>query len=97
MAYARFRLAESMLESRAPRREAEAALADAHAAADRLGAAPLRGWIEGLARRARVQIREPEQRRRPTARGVLRGVAGGSGTTDEPGGRPTRPRSTGWA
>jgi DNA-binding NarL/FixJ family response regulator len=62
MAYARFRLAESLLEVRAPRRDAEAALGAAHAAADRLGAAPLRGWIEGLARRARVRIPEgPEQ------------------------------------
>ena len=56
MAYSRFRLAESMLESRAPRRDAEAALAEAYAGADRLGAAPLRGWIEGLARRSRVRM-----------------------------------------
>ena len=57
-AYARFRLAEAMLEARAPRREAESALADARAAADHLGAAPLRDWIVGLARRARVTIPE---------------------------------------
>ena len=60
LAYARYRLAESLLEARAPRRDAEAALADAHASADRLGAAPLREWVDGLARRARVQIPEPE-------------------------------------
>ena len=58
MAYTRFRLAESMLEARSPRPAAEAALADAHSAAEGLGAAPLRGWIEGLARRARVRIPE---------------------------------------
>jgi DNA-binding CsgD family transcriptional regulator/tetratricopeptide (TPR) repeat protein len=60
MAYARYRLAESLLETRAARADAEAALADAHAAAVRLGAAPLRDWIEGLARRARVRIPEPD-------------------------------------
>ncbi len=59
IAYSRFRLAESMLETRSPRVAAEAALAEAHSAAERLGAAPLRGWIEGLARRARVRIPEP--------------------------------------
>jgi DNA-binding NarL/FixJ family response regulator len=56
MAYTRFRVAESLLEARAPRRDSVAALAAAHAAAERLGAAPLRGWIDGLARRARVRI-----------------------------------------
>ncbi len=59
IAYARFRLAESLLGARAPRRDAEAALVAAHAVADGLGAGPLRGWIEGLARRARVRIAEP--------------------------------------
>ena len=57
-AYARFRLAEAMLEAGAPRRDSESALSDARAAADRLGAAPLRDWIVGLARRARVRIPE---------------------------------------
>jgi DNA-binding CsgD family transcriptional regulator len=60
MAYTRFRLAESMLEARSPRRAAETALADAHEAARRIGAAPLRGWIEGLARRARMRIPWPD-------------------------------------
>jgi DNA-binding CsgD family transcriptional regulator/tetratricopeptide (TPR) repeat protein len=59
-AYARFRLAESMLEARAPRRDAESALYDARAAAARLGAPGLRDWIDGLARRARVRIPEPD-------------------------------------
>ena len=59
-AYARFRLAEALLEARAPRRDAESALSGARAAADRLGAAALRDWIDGLARRARVRIPEPD-------------------------------------
>jgi DNA-binding CsgD family transcriptional regulator/tetratricopeptide (TPR) repeat protein len=58
-AYARFRLAEAMLEARAPRRDSESALSDARAAADRLGARALRDWVDGLARRARVRIPEP--------------------------------------
>ena len=59
-AYTRFRLAESLLEARAPRRECALALAEAHAAADRLGAAPLRDWVDGLARRARIRLEEPD-------------------------------------
>jgi len=59
-AYARFRLAESILEARAPRRDAEFALSDARATADRLGSPALRDWIDGLARRARVRIPEKE-------------------------------------
>ncbi len=59
-AYTRFRLAESLLESRAPRRESVLAVEEAHAAAERLGAAPLRDWVDGLARRARVRIGEPQ-------------------------------------
>jgi DNA-binding CsgD family transcriptional regulator/tetratricopeptide (TPR) repeat protein len=60
IAYTRFRLVETMLEARAPRPETEIALADAHAAAARLGAAPLREWVEGLARRSRLPL--PERR-----------------------------------
>jgi DNA-binding NarL/FixJ family response regulator/tetratricopeptide (TPR) repeat protein len=60
-AYSRFRLAESLLEARAPRRDAVRALSDAHAAADRLGAAPLRDWVDGLARRARVPLERSEE------------------------------------
>jgi DNA-binding CsgD family transcriptional regulator/tetratricopeptide (TPR) repeat protein len=59
-AYARFRLAEAMLEARAPRRDAESALFDARESAGRLGARALRDWIDGLARRARVRIPEPD-------------------------------------
>ena len=62
-AYTRFRLAESMLEARVPRRDAETALAEARAAAERLGAAPLRDWIDGLARRARVRMPAPDTAR----------------------------------
>ena len=59
-AYTRYRLAESLLESRAPRRESVAALEEAHAAAERLGAAPLRDWVDGLARRARIRLEDSE-------------------------------------
>jgi DNA-binding NarL/FixJ family response regulator len=55
-AYARYRLAEALLLARAPRRETAAALGDAWTRADALSAAPLRGWIESLARRSRVEI-----------------------------------------
>ena len=57
-AYTRFRLAEALLEARAPRPDSVVAVAEAHAAAQRLGAAPLRDWVDGLARRARVPIEE---------------------------------------
>ena len=55
-AYARFRLAEALLAARATRRDAETAASDAYRAARALGAAPLVGWIEGLARRARLTL-----------------------------------------
>ena len=55
-AYARYRLAEALLLARAARREATAALGDAWTRADVLSAMPLRGWIESLARRSRVEI-----------------------------------------
>jgi DNA-binding CsgD family transcriptional regulator/tetratricopeptide (TPR) repeat protein len=55
-AYARFRLAEALLGARAPRREASRALADASAHATALRAEPLLGWIDGLARRSRIDI-----------------------------------------
>jgi DNA-binding CsgD family transcriptional regulator/tetratricopeptide (TPR) repeat protein len=56
IAYARYRLAESLISSRAPRREAEAAVFDALSSATALSAEPLIGWIEGLARRARISL-----------------------------------------
>ena len=55
-AYGRYRLAEARLGARAPRREAANALAEAAAHATALGAQPLAGWIEALARRSRVEI-----------------------------------------
>ncbi len=56
MAYTRYRLGEALLAAHAPRREAEAALSEAFAVATQLSATPLLGWIEALARRARVSI-----------------------------------------
>ena len=58
-AYAAFREAEAALEARRPRAEAEQPLRFAHEIATRLGARPLLGWIEGLARRGRLQLDEP--------------------------------------
>jgi DNA-binding CsgD family transcriptional regulator len=55
-AYARFREAEAVLASRGDRARAIDALLTAHATAQRLGAEPLRQEIEGLARRARIEL-----------------------------------------
>ncbi|HSL77196.1 MAG TPA: AAA family ATPase [Candidatus Limnocylindrales bacterium] len=55
-AYARYRLAEALLTARASRRDAAQALADASASAAALGARPLVGWIDALARRSRIEI-----------------------------------------
>jgi DNA-binding CsgD family transcriptional regulator/tetratricopeptide (TPR) repeat protein len=55
-AYARFRAAEALLGANGDRHEAAAALREAHATATRLGADPLRGKIERLARHARVDL-----------------------------------------
>jgi DNA-binding CsgD family transcriptional regulator/tetratricopeptide (TPR) repeat protein len=55
-AYARYRLAESLISSRAPRREAEAAVFEALSSAIALSAEPLISWIEALARRARISL-----------------------------------------
>ncbi len=83
IAYARFRLAESMLEARAPRRDAEAALVAAYTVADGLGAGPLRGWIEGLARRARVRIPDEASRAGDSA-GESSTVSGTSSASSAP-------------
>jgi DNA-binding CsgD family transcriptional regulator/tetratricopeptide (TPR) repeat protein len=56
MAYARYRLAEALLMARTPRREIADVLGDSLTKATELGAAPLIGWIEALARRSRVAI-----------------------------------------
>jgi DNA-binding CsgD family transcriptional regulator/tetratricopeptide (TPR) repeat protein len=55
-AYARWRLAEAVLAARLDREQAERALAEAHAGAVQLGAEPLRGEIEQLARRSRIEL-----------------------------------------
>ena len=55
-AYARFRMAEALLASHASRRDSEAAVEAAHRAAVALGAQPLVGWIEAMARRARIAV-----------------------------------------
>jgi DNA-binding NarL/FixJ family response regulator len=56
MVYARYRLAEAMLQGRSPRRDAAEVLGEAWARADALGAVPLRDQIESLARRSRVEL-----------------------------------------
>jgi len=55
-AYARFRTAEAILATNGERAEAAAVLREAHAAARRLGAEPLRREIERLARHARIEL-----------------------------------------
>jgi DNA-binding CsgD family transcriptional regulator/tetratricopeptide (TPR) repeat protein len=58
-AYARWRQAEALLTGQGTRATATAALRSAHATAERLGAAPLCRELEGLARRARIDLIEP--------------------------------------
>ncbi|MGO9892425.1 MAG: LuxR C-terminal-related transcriptional regulator, partial [Solirubrobacteraceae bacterium] len=55
-AYARWREAEALLASGGERADVEALVRDAHAVADELGARPLRGELEMLARRARIEL-----------------------------------------
>ena len=59
VAYARWRWAEALLASRAPRAEAVEALRPAYETARRLGAKPLLAEIEVLARRARIDLTAP--------------------------------------
>jgi len=58
-AAARLREAEALLAAGGERAAAAAALRGAHAALDRLGAAPLREAAETLARRARIVLADP--------------------------------------
>jgi DNA-binding CsgD family transcriptional regulator len=58
-AYARWHLAEALLTRRGARAAATTALRSAHQTAERLGAAALRRELEGLARRARVDLAAP--------------------------------------
>jgi DNA-binding CsgD family transcriptional regulator len=60
-AYARWREAEAHLAARGPRGHAVGALVEAHRLATELGAEPLRGEIEGVARRARVDLDRQRQ------------------------------------
>jgi DNA-binding CsgD family transcriptional regulator/tetratricopeptide (TPR) repeat protein len=58
-ARARYRQAEAMLASRAPRAQAEPTLWAAYQDAARLGAAPLRRELERLAQRGRLRLQAP--------------------------------------
>jgi DNA-binding CsgD family transcriptional regulator len=58
-AYARFRQSEALLAQGGHRRGAARALLEAHEAAAGLGAQPLAGEIEALARRARLELEQP--------------------------------------
>jgi len=65
---ARYREAEALLSSRGDRAMATAALHEAEAIAERLGARPLLGDVESLARRARIELhpaRGPDEPARP--------------------------------
>ncbi|HEX5148033.1 MAG TPA: AAA family ATPase [Candidatus Limnocylindrales bacterium] len=56
IAYAQYRRAEALLATAGGRRAADGVLQEALTAARRLSAAPLIGWIEALARRARLSL-----------------------------------------
>jgi len=60
-ACARWREAEALLATKAPRARAEQALGAAHAVAVRLGATPLRRELELLAQRGRLRLEPPVQ------------------------------------
>jgi DNA-binding NarL/FixJ family response regulator len=66
-ACARWREAEALLATKAPRARAEQALAAAHAVAVRLGAVPLRRELELLAQRGRVRLEAPAEPSAATA------------------------------
>jgi DNA-binding CsgD family transcriptional regulator/tetratricopeptide (TPR) repeat protein len=78
-ARAKARAGEAILLVRGPRDEAAALLREAHAAASELGAAPLRGHIEAVAARARIELVARVATTRPgeeaTAPAVARGPA----------------------
>lgn len=75
LAYARRRLAEALIARGGSRRAAAEQLRSARAAADRLGATPLRADIDRLAKRARLDVTGTGGSRRP-------GRAGGGAGTD---------------
>jgi DNA-binding CsgD family transcriptional regulator len=67
-AYARWRTAEALLARRARSGPAADALRQAHAAAQRMGAEPLRQEIQALATRAGISLEEPAGSESPAAR-----------------------------
>jgi predicted ATPase/DNA-binding CsgD family transcriptional regulator len=87
VAYCRYREAEARLLAGNARRTAEVALREAHAIAVELGARPLREEIEGLARRARIEL-EPE----PEIAGAAAGQAPAPPTPADPHGLTERER-----
>ena len=66
-AYARYRHGESLLGKPSGRRDAEARLREAYSEAAALSATPLVGWIEALARRARIELAPDEPAAEPVA------------------------------
>lgn len=70
-AYARFRSAEARLAARTERASVVALLRDAYAAADQLGATPLRSALERLARHARIDLTRIDRGDGDTARDPL--------------------------
>ena len=60
-AYARWRLAEALLARTGERAAAKQALRAARATAEQLGARPLLDEVQGLARRARLELAQPDQ------------------------------------
>jgi DNA-binding CsgD family transcriptional regulator/tetratricopeptide (TPR) repeat protein len=59
-AYARWHQADALLTRRGSRAAATSTLRSAYQTTQRLGAAPLRRELEGLARRARIDLAEPQ-------------------------------------
>jgi DNA-binding CsgD family transcriptional regulator len=66
-AHARYRQAEALAHTRAPREETRAALMRSRAVAAELGMTPLLVQIDGLARRARVKLGEGAEQQAPDA------------------------------
>jgi ATP/maltotriose-dependent transcriptional regulator MalT len=69
-AYARWHQAEALLTRHGSRTEATTALRSAYQTTTRLGAVPLRREVEGLARRARIDLTEPAAAEATPARPV---------------------------
>jgi DNA-binding CsgD family transcriptional regulator len=69
-AYARWRQAEALLTRRGARAAVTTAVRSAHRTAERLGATSLRREVEGLARRARIDLAPPPAADQATPRGA---------------------------